>query len=372
MRIAIQASDLDSERIDGTRVYLLNMLNRFGQLAPNDDFLIYHRINFNPNLEPKNYPNYNIIKKDFPFYWTQIRFSFELSKSKPDRLWMPIQALPFLKSKNIISAVTIHDLAFKFFPNFFPKKDLRRLNLFTDFAVKKADKIIAVSDSTKNDILKVYPNIKDEKIKVIYHGFDSDLFQREEVSEEEKNKIYTKYKILNTRYILYVGALQPRKNLKTLISAFENIKNEMPELKLVLAGEKAWMWKEIVKCVSRSAYREDIIITGTIGFDELNILYKNASIFVFPSLYEGFGIPILEAMAAKIPVICARNSSLTEVGGDAVEYFESLNVNELAEKIKKVLSDEVVRRNMIEKGNKQMKKFSWDKCARETIEVIKS
>lgn len=370
MQIAIQASDLDSERIDGTRVYLLNMLNRFGALSPDDDFLIYHRNNFNPHLEPKNYSNYKIIKKEFPLYWTQTRFAFEMFKNKPDRLWMPMQALPFFKSSKLNCTVTIHDLAFKFFPEFFPKKDLRRLNLFTDFAVKKSDKIIAVSESTRNDILKFYPNVKEEKIKVIYHGFDSELFQKE-ISEETKNKTLISYKLKAKSYILYVGALQPRKNLKTLISAFETAKTEMPELKLVLAGEKAWMWEDILDQISKCKYKEDIVITGILSFDEIVILYKNASLFVFPSLYEGFGIPVLEAMAAGIPVISARNSSLVEVGGDAAAYFDSLNSKELAEKIIEVLSSEDTRKNMIENGNEQIKKFSWDKCARETIEFIK-
>lgn len=369
MRIAIQASDLDSKRIDGTRVYLLNMLNRFGKISPNDDFFVFHKNGFNPELEPKNHSNYKIISKNFPFYWTQIRFAMEIWKGKYDALWMPMQALPFVRRKNLKTTVTIHDLAFKIFPQFFPKKDLRRLNLFTDFAVKKSDKIIAVSHSTKNDILKFYPMIKEEKIKVIYHGFDPKLLQ-EKISDEEKNKINTKYKILNTKYILYVGAIQPRKNLKELIKAFEIIKKERKDLKLVLAGGKAWMWEEVMERISRSTYHNDIIVTGTIPFSEVISLYKNASVFVFPSLYEGFGIPVLEAFACGVPVILAKNSSLLEVGGGAANYFES--IENLCYQIREILDKEELRKEMIEKGFNQAKKFSWDKCAEETIELIKS
>jgi len=371
MRIAIQASDLDSPRIDGTRVYLLNMLNRFGKIFPSDDFFIFHKDSFNSELTPNGFPNYRFISKGFPIYWTQTRFAMELWKGNYEALWMPMQALPFVRRKNLKTTITIHDLAFKIFPNFFPRKDLRRLNLLTDFAVKNSDKIIAVSNSTKNDILKFYPEIKEEKIKVIYHGFDPKLFQKE-VSEELSNKINTKYQILNTRYLLYVGAIQPRKNLEVLVEAFEKIKKENPRLKLVLAGGKAWMWEGILERIAYSAYGSDIIVTETIPFEDIAVLYRNASAFVFPSRYEGFGIPILEAFASKIPVISAKNSSLEEVGGDAALYFGEKNSGDLADKIIKVIESEDLRKDLTEKGNEQIKKFSWEKCARETIEFIKS
>jgi glycosyltransferase involved in cell wall biosynthesis len=262
-------------------------------------------------------------------------------------------------------------LAFKYFPELFPKKDLRRLNLFTDFSIKHSDKIIAVSNSTKNDILKFYPEIKEEKIKVIYHGFDPELFQGE-ITEEDVNKINSKFKIQNSKFILYVGALQPRKNLEILIEAFDKIKKENQDLKLVLAGGKAWMWEGIVNKIKNSEYKKDIIITETIPFEEIVVLYQNASVFVFPSLYEGFGIPLLEAFASGVPVISASNSSLPEVGGNAALYFNEKNSDDLSCKIRSVLKDDNLRKDLIEKGNEQVKKFSWDKCARETLEVIKS
>jgi glycosyltransferase involved in cell wall biosynthesis len=371
VNIAIQASDLDSRRIDGTRVYILNMLNRFGGISSSDDFFVFHRNNFNPELSPRSFPNYKILKKYFPCCWTQTRFSLELWKGSFDALWMPMQALPLARRKKMKSTVTVHDLAFKYFPEFFPGKDLRRLNFFTDFSVKNSDKIIAVSQSTKNDILRFYPEIREEKIKVIHHGFDSELF-RKAIPEEEKNKILKSHKLQAKNYILYVGAIQPRKNLSQLIEAFEIIKEENPDLKLVLAGDKAWMWEDIINRIAHSKYREDIIVTGTINFNELAILYRNAKIFVFPSLYEGFGIPILEAMASGVPTVCAANSSLIEVGGEASEYYQTTSLNDLCQKIREVLGNESLEKQMIEKGFERIKNFSWDKCAEETLEFIKS
>jgi glycosyltransferase involved in cell wall biosynthesis len=378
MKIAIQAADLDSPRIDGTRVYLLNMLKRFGAIDSGDEFRIYHKNKFNPELMPPEFPNYKFISKSFPLYWTQIRFAFELLKDNPDCLWMPMQALPFLRSKKLNTTVTIHDLAFKIFPQFFPKKDLHRLNLFTDYAVRNAKKIIAVSHSTKKDILKFFPEIKEEKIRVIYHGFDQELFQKE-IPDEKTKGINAKYNILaspangqDTKYILYAGAIQPRKNLGVLIEAFELIKEENPKLKLILAGGKAWLWEEIFKKTEKSEFSKDIIITGTIPFEDLAVLYRKASVFVFPSLYEGFGIPVLEAMASGIPVVSAKNSSLSEVGDDAAKYFDSSSPQDLRNKILNVLNNEEERSRMIEWGKDAIKKFSWDKCAKETLDYIKS
>lgn len=383
MRIAIQAADLDYERIDGTRVYLLNMLRRFGSLASKDEFFIYHKKNFNPELTPPNLPNYKIIKISSPLFWTQTRFASEIFKNNPDVLWMPMHNAPLIRRKKLKVITTIHDLAYKYFPDNFPKKDLLELNLLGNWAIKNSDKIIAVSESTKKDILKFYPKIKEDKIKVIYHGFDADLFQKE-TPKEKSEKILRSYKLKTKNYILYVGALQPRKNLKVLVDAFNLYKREKyaesnhfskekgKELKLVLAGGKAWLWKEIIESIKKSPYREDIIVTGTIPFEEIAVLYKNAELFVFPSLYEGFGIPILEAFAAGIPVICSQNSSLPEAGGKAVRYFDSSSSSDLCRKIEEVLESDDLAKKLVERGRDQIQNFSWDKCAKETLDWIKN
>lgn len=383
MRIAIQAADLDHGRIDGTRVYILHLLRRFGAISPQDEFSIYHKKDFNPELTPPDFPNYRIKKISWPLFWTQTRFAYEIIKDKPDVLWMPMHNIPvitkILKNKETKITVTIHDLAFKIFPDHFPEMDLLKLNFLTGLVVKHADKIIAVSESSKKDILKFYPRIKEEKIKVIHHGFDAGLFDQPRNIEKEsglKNRLG-----IEGNYILYSGAIQPRKNLITLIKAFEILKKEKGEikgknrnngLKLVLAGEKAWMWENIVKFAQSRLVKEDIIMPGKLKFCDLGHLMRGASLYAYPSLYEGFGITILEAMASGVPVICSQNSSLPEVGGKAVLYFADNSAEDLAQKIEEVLSDDKLRQNLISAGREQIKKFSWDKCAWETLEWIKS
>jgi glycosyltransferase involved in cell wall biosynthesis len=368
MRIAIQAADLDAARIDGTRVYIINCLKYFGKLDPNSDFLIYHKNSFNPQMIPPQFPNYRIIGKFWPCLWTQTRFAFSVFCTKADILWMPLHNIPLLRNKKTKTVVTIHDLAFKYFPETFPKVELFKINLLTKLAVDNSDKIITISQSSKNDILKFYPEVEPEKIEIIYHGYDEEVFydRRDEVAEEKVKKEFG----IKGDYILYTGGFHPKKNLEVLIESFNTVKKDHPEMKLVLVGEKAWMWKDFYKKLEESPYRQDIIFTGRVKFNELGHLYRAAKIYVYPSLYDGFGITILEGMASGVPVISAHNSSLPEVGGEACLYFESNNSEDLAEKIGKVLSDQNLAGDMIKKGLEQARKFSWERCAKETLDVF--
>lgn len=372
MKIAIQAADLDAERIDGTRVYIKNMLKYFGTLDASSEFLIYHKGEFNPELAPPEFPNYEILKRSWPFFWTQLRLSLSIFKRKPDALWMPMHNIPYFISKNIKTSVTIHDLAFRYFPEMFTGFELWKLNFLTKMAVVRADKIITISESSKKDILKFFPEISQEKIKVISHGFDQGIFSQErDICKEDEMK---RRLGINGKYILYVGAIQPRKNLGILIEAFEKIRSENVHdgLKLVLAGGKAWMWESVFEKIEKSPWKEDIVTPGKIDFKDLGHLMRGAEAFCYPSLYEGFGIPILEAFAAKVPVICSDNSSLPEVGGGAAMYFNGKDYLELFHKIIDVLDNGDLRAEMIAKGLEQIKKFSWERCAKETLEYIKS
>ncbi|MEP7162569.1 MAG: glycosyltransferase family 1 protein [Candidatus Moraniibacteriota bacterium] len=369
MSIAIQASDLDHERIDGTRVYLSMLLKRFGSLAPDENFTLYHQRGFNPALAPPAFSNYAERIIPFPLAWMQTRFALEMFRERPKKIFLPIQAAPYFLPTGTEVTVTVHDLAFKIYPETFPKTHVIKLNLFLDWAVARANKIIAVSESTKRDLLRFFPKVLESKIRVISHGFDADLFgtrlAESELSEKLKN-----HKLDPQRYCLSVGALQPRKNLSRLIEAFTLAKEKAPDMKLVLAGERAWLSDAIFATWEKSAFKDDIIFTGQVSFEELRALYQGARFFVFPSLYEGFGIPILEAFASGVPVLAASNSSLPEVAGDAALYCDAKSVSSIAENMGRLWNEEALRMRLVEKGRKQMGKFSWDLCARETLSFI--
>lgn len=371
MKIAIQAADLDHLRIDGTRVYLKELLKRFGKLDSETDFFLYHKNTFNPSLAPPTFENYFVKQCSFPFAWMQTRFAWELFCKIPNKLFLPVQAVPLFIPSSTEVTVTIHDLAFKKYPQTFPKKDLIKLNFLLNIAVKRADKLIAVSQSTKNDLLQFFPHLSEERVKVIHHGFDGEFFGTKLPQEEIFQKLKS-YKLEANSYILYVGALQPRKNLVRLIEAFNIAKKNISEMKLILAGETAWLASDILAARERSPYKNDIILTGRVSFEELRALYQGARCFVFPSLYEGFGLPVLEALASDVPALLSDNSSLREVGADAALYADALSVSDIAEKLKLVWSDEELRTALIAKGHEQLKKFSWDKCAKETLEYIQS
>ncbi len=371
MRIAVQASDLDAERIDGTRVYLKELLKRFGTLDPQAEFLLYHRVAFNPALAPPLLANYQVRGCPFPFMWMQTRFALELFRAKPEKLFLPIQAAPFVVPRATEVTATIHDLAFRRYPETFPKSHLLKLNIMLDLALRRADKLIAVSQSTKDDLLEFFPRLDERKIKVIHHGFDGEFFGMK-LSQEEIFQKLKSYKLQATSYVLYVGALQPRKNLARLIEAFDIAKKSIPEMKLVLAGEPAWLSEGILEAREKSAHKEDIVLTGRVDFETLRALYRGARLFAFPSLYEGFGLPILEAFASGTPVLAASNSSLREVGGRAALYCHAESVHDIAEKLERLWDDELLRAELVTRGRKQLQNFSWDRCAQETLEYIRS
>jgi glycosyltransferase involved in cell wall biosynthesis len=369
MRIAVQASDLDHARIDGTRVYLLELLKRFGKLDTNDEFLLYHRGQFNPALTPPSFPHYTVQSLPFPKAWMQTRFVWEMFQHTPDKLFLPIQAAPVFLPRSVEVIATIHDLAWKRYPHTFPSRDRWKLDFMLETVLRQADKLIAVSASTKRDLLEFFPHVSESKIRVIHHGFDRDFFGNK-LSEAELSEGLRNFQLTAKNYFLYVGALQPRKNLTRLIQAFEIMKRKCPESKLVLAGEAAWLASDILAARERSKYHDDIILTGRVSFRDLRTLYQGARAFLFPSLYEGFGIPLLEAFASGTPVLTADNSSLREVAGGGALYVDAVNVDDIAEKMCLLWQDRVLQQGLVQAGQGQLEQFSWDKCAEETLKYI--
>lgn len=365
MRIAVQAADLDHARIDGTRVYLSEILRRIADTSLDDQWYLFHRTRFNPALKPPVLPRTTVHAVPFPLvFWTQTRFAWELFRLRPDRLWMPVQALPFCLPQGVESTVTIHDLAFRFFPEAFHPRTRRRLEWFTRYAVRHATRLIAVSAATRDDILRLYPGTPEGKIRVIHHAVGASWSLAPDPARTLS--CLERHSLQPDGYFLYVGAIQPRKNLVRLLDAFALIKAEYPRHKLVLAGEPAWLSGMVLEAVATHPFRDDVVLTGRVEHEDLKGLYRNASLFVFPSLYEGFGLPLLEAFVSGTPVVCGRHSSLAEVGGEAVQYADVTDTAALAESMRLVLSDPDLRRRLVAAGRERAALFSWDRAARET------
>lgn len=376
MKIAIDINELTLKQHAGVKVYTREIVKALGEIDKENEYILYANCKDAALSRLYNFGNYGnfklgAVKSAFPF-WTYTELPRKINKDKPDILFMPIQTTPFFKKpKNIKIVATVHDLAFLLFPEDFTPKDRFFLNFHTKKAVQMADRIIAPSEATKKDLIKFY-NVEENKIKVIYHGVE------------------TRHCLVSTTtnpYILFVGTIQPRKNLICLIEAFEKIKNTMLRsekksgteagsryacsLRLVICGGKGWMADKICKRARKSEFSKDIIFTGGVSDDELARIYKNALIFVLPSLYEGFGLPVLEAMSYGVPCVVSDNSSLLEIADDHALLVNAFSSDDIAEKISMFLTNEALRKDFSQRGIKNAEKFSWIESARKTLNIFK-
>jgi glycosyltransferase involved in cell wall biosynthesis len=361
MIIGIDGNEANVPMKVGVSVYALNLLYYFKKQADSGtQFRVFLRSKPSDDLPSANkYFSYEIVRGQF--FWSQVFLPLRLyMKRDVDVFFSPAHYAP--RFCPVPTVVTIHDLSYIYFPGDFLKKDLYQLQNWTHYSIHKAKKIIAVSKTTKNDLTKAY-QIPDDMIEVVYNGYE-----KNRVIQEEKFKIHH----TNKPYILYVGTLQPRKNITTLIEAFSKFKDLYPDFKLIIAGKKGWLFDSIFDLVGELGLHNDVYFTDYVTDHQLTFLYKNAFCFVLPSLYEGFGIPILEAMSLGCPVISSFASSLPEIGGDACLYFDPQNVDDLVDKLDSFKKDEKMKNSFIQKGKRRVKEFSWKRCGEQTLAVIRN
>jgi len=294
--------------------------------------------------------------------WTLLGLSKKLAgyKNKIDVFFSPTHYLPLRSS--IPSVISILDVSYLYFPNLFKKKDLYQLKLWGRYSINKAKKIITISNSSRNDIIKAY-RVNEAKVKVVYPG----IKQVSNIKFMDKKELANKFDI-KSDYILFVGTLQPRKNVPRLIEAFSKLSKN--DLQLVIIGKKGWQFDEILNAPKKFRVEESVKFLDSVSDAELLSFYKNAICFVLPSLYEGFGLPVLEAMQQGCPVITSNVSSLPEAGGDAALYVDPYNVEDITKKMENLIKDNKLREELIKKGFEQVKKFSWEKTAKETLKVL--
>ena len=367
----------------GVEEYTTNLLANMLSLNTDIKFKLFYNgykkveLNYDwlklPNVELKQYriPNRFLDTSLYFFNYPKIDKLLE----EVDIFFSPHIFLSSVSNKCKI-VTTFHDLSFEKYPEFYSSsKNYWHFSMNPKKQARKADKIIAVSESTKDDLVGLY-NINPEKIKVIYSGVS--LGSGIKNQESRIFEVRKKYN-LPEKYILYLGTLEPRKNIIGLIKAFEKLKTspnpslsrgELEKLKLIIAGSNGWLYKDIFKTVENSPAKDDIIFTGFIDDKDKSILYSQAVLFVYPSFYEGFGFPPLEAMTCGTPVITSNFSSLPEAVGNAAIMINPYNIDELYRAMKIVLNDDKLKDILVARGLKQAKKFSWQKCARETLDFI--
>ena len=346
----------------GSSEFCFQLLSELSRIDKNNEYLVYLPKKPSSDMPPETEKwHYMVFSSKL---WTLLGLSRKLfsNRNKIDVFFSPTHYLPFYVP--FLSVISILDVSYLHFPNLFKKKDLYQLKLWGRFSIRKAKKIITISKSSKNDIIKQY-GVTEEKVVVIYPGIKQVSRMKYKVlSMSDLNKKFG----IDRDYILFVGTLQPRKNIERLIEAFSILKNK--NLQLVIIGKKGWMYEDILAAPKKFGITDRVKFLDYVSDEDLPSFYKNAICFVLPSLYEGFGLPVLEAMKYGCPVLTSNVSSLPEAGGDAALYFDPQNTEDIAKKIDLVISDEKLRSEMKEKGYQQVKKFAWEKTARETLKVL--
>lgn len=261
----------------------------------------------------------------------------------------------------------VHDLIPLYMPELFTKDHLIRFRLFTKLCAKKANHVIAISEATKEDVMK-YMKIPESRISMIYQGADKRFSP--EKDEKRIKEVMEKYGITKD-YILCLSTVEPRKNMLRTIKAFEQLQIKgYTDYQLVLVGGKGWNNGEIYEYVQNHAMQESVIFTGYASDDEIKHIYANATVFAYPSLCEGFGIPIIEAMQSGTPVITSNVSCMPEVAGDACELVNPYSITDIEHAMEKLITNEALREKYVQAGFKRAPLFSWDKCAKEVWKVI--
>ena len=305
----------------------------------------------------------------FPVLWAQGRLPLEFRQHPQDVYFFPSSVVPLLNQPEK-SVVTVHDLAFLFFQDCFSSGLRNWLKIATERSVKKARKVIAVSEATRQDILAYYQSDPD-KVIVVHHGVSKAFSpQRPDDIDYVKQRYH-----IDGSYLLCVGTLQRRKNIPRLLQAFYLLKQKYQHpQKLVLVGQKYadLPEDEIFSTMKRLSLERDVIWTGYIDRAEMPAIMSGAEVFVLPSLYEGFGMPALEAMACGAPVACSNTSSLPEVVGDNGIVFDPYSVDDMAETLHYLLLKGELRQELSEQGLLKAARFSWENCAQKTLDVLES
>jgi glycosyltransferase involved in cell wall biosynthesis len=362
MKIAVNTRFLLHDYLEGVGYFIYETFRRIVASHPEHEFIFIFdrpfdkRFLFADNITavvagpPARHP---ILWK----YWFDVRIPAVLKKYKAD-VFVSCDGYCSLRTKTP-QCMVVHDLAFLHDPSYVKRSHLIFHRRYTPKFLKKATRIATVSEFSRNDIIGKY-EIPEKKIDVVYSAAKK-IFAP--VDENEKQVIRNNYTD-GKEFFLYVGAIHPRKNLINLLKAFSLFKKrQKSNFKLVLAGRLAWKYDSFMTSLKTYKYRADVILPGYVDEKELALITGSAYAVVYPSLFEGFGVPVLEAMEAAVPVITSLNSSMQEIGGDAALYADARQPEDISEKMMRLYKDENLRKDLIERGRQREKEYSWERTA---------
>lgn len=371
MKIGINALFIRPGWHGGTEVYLRNLLRTLPVVGSEHEFYLF--------TNKENHKTFPVLASNIKRVLIPIPASI-----KPLRVLMEQIALPYYATKlklDVIHGpgytcpvfapcarvVTIHDLQYQYFPDIYPKGQYLFFKVFIPLSARTSTMVITDAQSTRRD-LEQFLSIPEEKVQVIYLAPDPRFAQKPSPIHIQAVKVQYN---LPDKYILTVSSFRPQKNTVRLVKAYHQLKNKGVSHKLVLIGRKLTPYAEIQQLVRQLALENDVIATGYVPDEVLPSIYAGASLFVFPSFFEGFGIPVLEAMACGVPVVLSKAASLPEVGGDAGYYIDPYGIDDITEAMYQVLSDPVLYESLSVQGQRHAQKFSWERTAQATIEVYR-
>jgi glycosyltransferase involved in cell wall biosynthesis len=370
MRVGIDAHCLGTRKT-GNETYTYNLVKHLARLGCDGiQYSIYVGGEWDNRREcffDATWFESRIIRPSNPLIRIPVGFALQARRQKLD-LFHAQYVLPHhLPCRTVL---TVHDVSFERFPEFFTRWDHQTMKLGVRRSCHKADHIITVSEASKRDIVELY-GLEPTKVSVTYLGADDSF--RPSVDRAEVRRELRKVYGLDEEFILYVGAIQPRKNIPRLLSAFARVKCEqrLPH-KLVIVGPEAWLTEPTFRSLEASPVRKDILVTGYVPREHLPYFYNAAAAFVYVSICEGFGLPVVEAMACGTPTITSRGSSLEEVAADAALLVDPTDEDSIASAIAKVVSDSDLRARMRESGFRRSKQFSYQRMANQTQRIYRS
>lgn len=356
--IGIEAERANNRVKTGVEHYAKQLILHLAKIDSVNQYILYLQ------TQPEDWflslpENFKVKVIPFPIFWTQLRLSWEMLWHAPDVLFVSASTLPLIHPKSVY---TEHDVAWVYYPEIFTFYMRWFHRVFSWLARTSSTKIISISENTKQDLIKHY-QVSSQKISVVPHGYEETGRDFSHITSEIEAQ-------LPDKYILFLSTIQPRKNVIGLIEAFRELKNEHPELphKLVVVGKPGWKYEPSLAAIEKN--KDIVVYLGRVADEDRWPIFNRADLFIHPSFYEGFGMWILEAFECGVPVAVSNNSSLPEVGGEAAIYFDPSKREEIKQAIWKVLSDPKLAEDMVNRGYKRLKDFSWEKCARETLEVL--
>lgn len=376
MLIGIDASRAVSDAPTGTETYSREMIRALLRIDSENQYRLYTR-DTNPDFQPfglaqarlpnsKNklpFANYQLRNIPFPRLWTHTRLSLEMLTHAPDLLWVPAHVLPLAHPHR--SIVTIHDLGNLYFPEAYTGMQRVYHRWSQEWNARVASHIFADSQATKDDLEKFF-RIAPEEISVVYPAYDAGSY-RPMRDLAAIDKVKAKLRV-GKDYVLAVGTIHPRKNYARLAEVMKRLRDKEIDINLVIVGKKGWLYESIMK--STESLNLPFSFLEYVPSEDMPSLISGAKLFVFPSLHEGFGLPILEAQACGVPVACSNSASLPEVAGDGAIFFDPLDVDAMAYAIERGLTDDALRASLIANGFENVKRFGWEKSARVALDVM--